>query len=190
MQIKVRTLWGSLTFLLVFYWPMKYKGWQPSIWRNLFTWRAKFLLVAWSFWEWGKWSSKNQWLSPILWPSRQWILAHKHYLLEWDSEISFVVCEKQVQGQICEKSVVRVLQYITLKWSQVTQSCPTLCNPVDCSPPGSSIHGVLQARILEWVAISFSNISPYIFLICALTCNKYENISCSVVSDSLQPYGL
>lgn len=49
MQIKVRTLWGSLTFLLVFYWPMKYKGWQPSIWRNLFTWRAKFLLVAWSF---------------------------------------------------------------------------------------------------------------------------------------------
>ena len=37
-----------------------------------------------------------------------------------------------------------------------TQSCPTPCNPVDCSPPGSSIHGILQARILEWVAISFS----------------------------------
>ena len=33
------------------------------------------------------------------------------------------------------------------------QSCPTLCNPVDCSPPGSSVHGILQARILEWVAI-------------------------------------
>ena len=31
-----------------------------------------------------------------------------------------------------------------------------LCNPVDCSPPGSSVHGILQARILEWVAISFS----------------------------------
>ena len=40
--------------------------------------------------------------------------------------------------------------------SQVSHSCPTLCNPVDCSPPGSSIHGILQARILEWVAISFS----------------------------------
>ena len=39
---------------------------------------------------------------------------------------------------------------------EVTQSCPTLCNPVDCSPPGSSVHGILQARILEWVAISFS----------------------------------
>ena len=38
--------------------------------------------------------------------------------------------------------------------SEVAQSCPTLCDPVDCSPPGSSIHGILQTRILEWVAIS------------------------------------
>ena len=44
----------------------------------------------------------------------------------------------------------------TAKWSEVAQSCPTLCDPVDCSPPGSSVHGILQARILEWVAISFS----------------------------------
>ena len=36
------------------------------------------------------------------------------------------------------------------------QSCPTLCDPRDCSPPGSSVHGTVQARILEWVAISFS----------------------------------
>ena len=36
------------------------------------------------------------------------------------------------------------------------QPCPTLCDPMDCSPPGSSVHGILQARILEWVAISFS----------------------------------
>ena len=35
-------------------------------------------------------------------------------------------------------------------------SCVQLCDPVDCSPPGSSVHGILQARILEWVAISFS----------------------------------
>ena len=39
---------------------------------------------------------------------------------------------------------------------EVAQSCPTLCDPVDCSPPGSSVHGILEARILEWVAISFS----------------------------------
>ena len=38
----------------------------------------------------------------------------------------------------------------------VAQLCPTLCNPVDCSPPGSSVHGILQERMLEWVAISFS----------------------------------
>ena len=38
----------------------------------------------------------------------------------------------------------------------VAQLCPTLCDPVDCSPPDSSVHGSLQARILEWVAISFS----------------------------------
>ena len=40
--------------------------------------------------------------------------------------------------------------------SEVTQSCPTLCNPVDYSLPGSSVHGILQARVMEWVAISFS----------------------------------
>ena len=40
--------------------------------------------------------------------------------------------------------------------SEVAQSYPTLCDPVDCSPPGSSAHRILQARILEWVAISFS----------------------------------
>ena len=37
------------------------------------------------------------------------------------------------------------------------QSCPTLCDPIDGSPPGSAIPGILQARTLEWVAISFSN---------------------------------
>ena len=36
------------------------------------------------------------------------------------------------------------------------QLCPTVCDPIDCSPPGSSVHGILQAEILEWVAIPFS----------------------------------
>jgi len=43
----------------------------------------------------------------------------------------------------------------------VAQSCLTLCNPMDCSPPGSSVHGILQARILEWVAIPFSRGSSW-----------------------------
>ena len=45
---------------------------------------------------------------------------------------------------------------VRISESKVAQSCPTLCDPMDCSPPGSSVHGVFQARILEWVAISFS----------------------------------
>ena len=40
--------------------------------------------------------------------------------------------------------------------SEVSQSCPTLCDPMDCSLPGFSVRGIFQARILEWVAISFS----------------------------------
>ena len=44
----------------------------------------------------------------------------------------------------------------------VTQSCPTLCDPMDCSPPGSSAHGIFQARILECGAISSSRTSPYV----------------------------
>ena len=40
--------------------------------------------------------------------------------------------------------------------SEVAQSCPTLCDPMDCSPPSFSIHGIFQAGVLEWVAISFS----------------------------------
>ena len=50
----------------------------------------------------------------------------------------------------------------TIKPVIVAQSCPTLCDPMDSSPPGSPVHGILQARILEWVAISFSSHSRII----------------------------
>ena len=45
---------------------------------------------------------------------------------------------------------------ITLCVYSVAKTCPTPCNPMDCSPPGSTVHGISQARILQWVAISFS----------------------------------
>ena len=52
---------------------------------------------------------------------------------------------------------VRVCSYLKVKSeSEVAQSCLTLCDCMDCSLPGSSVHGIFQARILEWVAISFS----------------------------------
>ena len=56
-----------------------------------------------------------------------------------------------------------VLVSVRMKWSEsVSRSaCPTLCDPVDCSPPGSSDHGILQATILEWVALPPSRGSPW-----------------------------
>jgi len=46
--------------------------------------------------------------------------------------------------------------------SEVALSCPTFSDPMDFSPPGSSVHGIFQTRVLEWDAIAFSVLSPYI----------------------------
>ena len=59
-----------------------------------------------------------------------------------------VLCILQISSGNPSSQLARV--------SEVAQLCPTLCDTLDCSPPGSSVHGMLQARILEWVAISFS----------------------------------
>ena len=54
------------------------------------------------------------------------------------------------------KGFVNKISHSLKSESEVAQLCPTLCDPMDCSLPGSSVHGIFQARILEWVAISFS----------------------------------
>ena len=60
-------------------------------------------------------------------------------------------------------SCPRPLSWFRSPWCVlVTQSCLTLCDPLDCSPPGSSVHGILQATILEWVAIYFSSRIPLV----------------------------
>ena len=70
------------------------------------------------------------------------------------------------------------LKYWTLSsFAASLQSCPTLCNPIDSSPPGSPFPGILQARTLEWVAISFSNAWKW----------KWSR---SGVSDPQRPHGL
>ena len=56
-----------------------------------------------------------------------------------------------------KEAVKSFIQDSSLLAAKSLQSCPTLCNPTDDSPPGSPISGILQARTLEWVAISFSN---------------------------------
>ena len=53
--------------------------------------------------------------------------------------------------------IIRTLYLINfVVESEIAQSCPTLCDPMDCSLPGFSVHGIFLARVLEWVAISFS----------------------------------
>ena len=57
----------------------------------------------------------------------------------------------------CQKSQEFPVSWVFEKVKMLlVQSCPTLCNPMDCSPPGSSVGGILQARFLKWVAIPFS----------------------------------
>ena len=56
----------------------------------------------------------------------------------------------------CMERVTWKLTFSSVQFSSVAESCPTLCDPIDGSPSGSSVPGILQARMLEWVAISFS----------------------------------
>ena len=60
------------------------------------------------------------------------------------------------QNLISSFNYTLLLLFLKL-WSEVAQSCPTLCDPMDCSLQGSSVHEIFQARLLEWVAISFSS---------------------------------
>ena len=60
----------------------------------------------------------------------------------------------------------------------VTQSCPTLYTSMDCSPPGSSVHGILQARILEWVAISFFRGSSQSRYRTWVSCTEVDSLPC------------
>ena len=70
--------------------------------------------------------------------------------------------------------------------SEVAQSCPTLSDPMDCSLPGSCIHGIFQARVLEWGAIAFSDKKCYFTVIVRLMLSQYsygleERFHCKVV---------
>ena len=83
--------------------------------------------------------------------SLQSCLALAHQAPPWDSP-----------GRNTGVSCYFLLQCMKVKSeSEVAQSCPTLSDPMDWSPPGSSVHGILQGRVLEWVAIAFSMWSNY-----------------------------
>ena len=77
----------------------------------------------------------------------------------WQSALFWIlfqdICWGQVSFPCIPAGLVKRKCSCERKEREVAQSCPTLCNPVDCSLPGFSVHGILQARILEWAAISF-----------------------------------
>ena len=84
----------------------------------------------------------------------------KLFLVCWNNLIEVPPVSSEL-GSICRLWGQKALGYEcqsrdTCVHAQLLQSCPTLCNPMDCSLPGSSVRGILQARILEWVAMSFS----------------------------------
>ena len=77
----------------------------------------------------------------------------------WCLEIK-LVCSLKENGDVLSVYFKKKFTLLNDRFSSVTQSCPTLCDPRDCSPPGSSVHGVVPARILEQVAVSSSRHLP------------------------------
>ena len=68
----------------------------------------------------------------------------------------------EIQSKAVNKYMTMILSKISIvQFSSVAQSCLTLCDPMDCCLPGSSVHGVFQTRVLEWVGISFSRGSSW-----------------------------
>ena len=99
---------------------------------------------------------------------------------------------------ICKNSLNQAFKLVCSMYACVFQSCLTLCDSMYCSPPGSSVHGILQAGILEWVAISFSRPRAQTYAFCIGRWVLYHCVilylcavlSRSVVSDTLRPHGL
>ena len=67
------------------------------------------------------------------------------------------VCTAESLRHVPETITTFFVNWLYSAAAKLLQSCPTMCDPVDGSPPGSPVPGILQARTLEWVAISFSN---------------------------------
>ena len=93
----------------------------------------------------------------------------------WGRERQVAHCRSQKISPYQDDTLVLPVQGMHV--SSVAQSCLTLCNPMDCSPPGFSVHGIFQARILEWVAISYSRGSSWnmgqTLISCVSCCSRW-----------------
>ena len=90
----------------------------------------------------------------------------KHFQAKIVAEVKCWICsgkEARKLFEITYKFSFNMYESITgkVKESEVSPQCPTLCDPMDCSLPGSSVYGIFQARVLEWVAIFFSRGSSW-----------------------------
>ena len=112
----------------------------------------------------------QEWRRRIPSEKRQHEKSRLHRVLmrnrQWLAHFAQEICKEQLQGENLGKNLRKPPYFSPIQswvmkrtgwWKvKVTQSCLTLCYTMDCSSPGSSVHGILQARILEWLAISFS----------------------------------
>ena len=85
-----------------------------------------------------------------------YVSGHKATIQRYHQEKRKQITKKQDQQWDIPCYSTATIIHIAAAAAKSLQSCPTLCNPIDGSPPGSPIPGILQARTLEWAAISFS----------------------------------
>ena len=115
-----------------------------------------------------RWQSRRMCTNFLLWELQSCnSLLNNHWQENFGSHQKKI---SHIQGQ--REAPIKITAATAAK---LLQSCPTLCDPIDGSPPGSPVPGIVQARTLEWVAISFSNAWKW---------------SYSVVSNSSRPHGL
>ena len=136
-----------------------YYKWQEKIYLlGLGNWFGIWLYFTYSF------CSTIQLFNLAKWAN--WVLNKILFKLEWAKECIFS------EKILFHYSLLQDIKYSSLclyaAAAKSLQSCPTLCGPIDSSPPDSSIHGIFQARVLEWGAIASSGaytVGPYCFSI-------------------------
>ena len=107
-------------------------------------------------------------IQPLLWPQKPTKNPHSLFLYSICSALLLRISKKEGGASLRPHHHTKTLRYMScfnilntkyfkiIEKVKVAQSCPALCKPMDCSLPGSSLHGIFQAIVLEWGAISFS----------------------------------
>ena len=102
--------------------------------------------------------TQEMWVQPLGWedPLEKEMATHSSILKSLENPTDKGAWRATAQHSMAQGSCVCVCVCVCVYARARAQVCPTLCDPVDHSPPGSSVHGIPQARILEWIAMPFS----------------------------------